>query len=650
MEFSLGKNGYLWIILAACLFLEQEALALLSSATFTKNSRNCRIRPTSVNFRGELQAASGDEDNENISFHDETKLMMEAQQKKIDMLMDLLASQKTLDDRGSSAQEQVDVSQRQPQNSQLGSNDFLSSLPPLKVMLFIDGTWLYYSIHEREDEWCPIQQRFGKGWQFKYNFDWSRLPRVICQALLDQDKHRGWSATLGGAESTETNGHAATRPIETVRVSVFTSYKADTPKTSFRYKMFQDMLNAKYDVHMKETVGRGEKCVDIQLAVDMLHYATVPNAYDVALLLSGDKDFMPAMVRIREKGRRVGLVTMRRGCNRALVETPNIKDYDVIWLEDHLDELIQQRPDSEMRKRNPHVSQFTLMKIVYDFIRGSGMTRVSSRDIGKYIKLLMIGDRCVLEEVKQTYGGLYQFLIVSGIFAVEKVGKVKAFWVVMRENVDSKMTEEGKKTQFTADEKKFFEKYSLEFLEDKEKAYKHTLLDSTSSEALTNISMIAKHANTITVREELALDYSTYTVARLKEVCRERNLAVSGKKADLIERIADDVNEDGPHQPSSANDSVESTDHLEGLLLEYLHVKGGEASSRDVGRYLQANKASAKRLQDQPSRISALSELKELHGSIKKFVMQSTHFSVEEMESDDAYEFRICLKRELASS
>jgi hypothetical protein len=340
---------------------------------------------------------------------------------------------------------------------------------------------------------------------------------------------------------------------------------------------------------------------------------------------------------------------MRRGCNRALFETPNIKDYDVIWLEDHLDELIQQRPDSEMRKRKPYVSQFTLMKIVNDFIRGSGMTRVSSRDIGKYIKLLMIGDRCVLEEVKQTYGGLYQFLIVSGIFAVEKVGKVKAFWVVMRENVDSKMTEEGKKTQFTADEKKFFEKYSLEFLEDKEKAYKHTLLDSTSSEALTNISMIAKHANTITVREELALDYSTYTVARLKEVCRERNLAVSGKKADLIERIADDANEDGAHQPSSATDLVEPTDGLEALLLEYLHVKGGQASSRDVGRYLQANKAGATRLQDQTCRVSALTELKELYGSINKFVLQSTHFSVKKLESDDAYEFLICLKRKQES-
>ena len=58
---------------------------------------------------------------------------------------------------------------------------------------------------------------------------------------------------------------------------------------SIRMRMFREMANANYDVHMMETVGKGEKCVDIQLAVEMLHYATVPNAYDMAVLLSGDK-------------------------------------------------------------------------------------------------------------------------------------------------------------------------------------------------------------------------------------------------------------------------------------------------------------------------------------------------------------------------
>ena len=58
---------------------------------------------------------------------------------------------------------------------------------------------------------------------------------------------------------------------------------------SIRMRMFREMATANYDVHMMETIGKGEKCVDIQLAVEMLHYATVPNAFDMAVILTGDK-------------------------------------------------------------------------------------------------------------------------------------------------------------------------------------------------------------------------------------------------------------------------------------------------------------------------------------------------------------------------
>jgi uncharacterized LabA/DUF88 family protein len=49
-----------------------------------------------------------------------------------------------------------------------------------------------------------------------------------------------------------------------------------------------------------------EKCVDISLAVEMLYMATVPDAYDVAVIITGDKDFMPAMQKTRLTGRVTG--------------------------------------------------------------------------------------------------------------------------------------------------------------------------------------------------------------------------------------------------------------------------------------------------------------------------------------------------------
>jgi hypothetical protein len=224
-------------------------------------------------------------------------------------------------------------------------------------MLFIDGTWLYYSLHERKENQCPIIRKFGRGWQKYYKFDWyvlsallitgahvsshksvfskheesaslsfvassclssfsnlfyrAALPRIICEQMQIQQTDQvrfidslaksivglnfrngrnglvetqkplrlyvqGWSTT---------DSDSVSRPVEIVRASVFTSYRKDTNPSSHRVRMYEEMKDANYDVHMMETLGKGEKCVDIQIAVEMLHYATVPNAYDVAILL-----------------------------------------------------------------------------------------------------------------------------------------------------------------------------------------------------------------------------------------------------------------------------------------------------------------------------------------------------------------------------
>ena len=66
---------------------------------------------------------------------------------------------------------------------------------------------------------------------------------------------------------------------------VITSAKKGTDPESTRMRIFREMADSNYDVTMMETTGRGEKCVDVQLSVEMLNYATVPNAYDVAILL-----------------------------------------------------------------------------------------------------------------------------------------------------------------------------------------------------------------------------------------------------------------------------------------------------------------------------------------------------------------------------
>ena len=103
----------------------------------------------------------------------------------------------------------------------------------------------------------------------------------------------------------------------------------------------------------------------------MLHYATVPNAYDIAVLLSGDKDFMPALIRVRQKGRKVAIVSMKSGVNRALRETDGLKDYDIVWLEDYLDELLVPS-DEPATARGSTIHPYILMRVTWEFVKNAG--------------------------------------------------------------------------------------------------------------------------------------------------------------------------------------------------------------------------------------------------------------------------------------
>ena len=89
-----------------------------------------------------------------------------------------------------------------------------------------------------------------------------------------------------------------------------------------------------------ETKQLQEKCVDISLAVEMLYMATVPGALDLAVLVTGDKDFMPALEKTRLLGKRVAICSMRNSCNSDLSRfDARVRDFDLIWLDDVMEDL-----------------------------------------------------------------------------------------------------------------------------------------------------------------------------------------------------------------------------------------------------------------------------------------------------------------------
>jgi len=519
-------------------------------------------------------------------------------------------------------------------NPQEDSSSFVSSddlgitppeaenVAPLRAMLFIDGTNLYYSTFGR---WDNIGQKFGNDWRNTHKFDWYELPRVICEALQEQIVGQGWT----------------TRPVEIVRACVFTSYKRRTGRKTDRVQMFEDMSNAGYDVHIMETVGDGEKCVDIQLATEILHYATVPKAYDIAILLSGDKDFMPALIRTRQKGKRVAIVASKVACNQAFFDTPNIKDFDMIFWDDYLDRLIKPLTEEEVeaRKGGGDVSDFIFAKLLRDMIRqiGDEKKQLSSRDIGRCLKQVQFSDSNMLELIKERYRSIRLFVQekVPDMFTFHErpwdtTAQDFEFWLGLDENADSLLKALAKKTNFTEAERGFLQDYLTAGNEDAESSTKEPL----------------------ELPSDLTVDYSSYKVTELKERCRERGLPVSGTKAVLLERVQADVQNETKRleeeheekirrkgtirpvptarlnfQPSFQmelerydTDSVDPAvkEHIVGLIKEYLQASGGRAGSRDVGRYLAANKPL-----DTDKYVSALQELKKHYGSFVTFLMSN---------------------------
>ena len=125
------------------------------------------------------------------------------------------------------------------------------------------------------------------------------------------------------------------------------------------------------------------------LAVEMLYLATVPDAYDVAVIITGDKDFMPAMVKTRMTGKRVSLCSIRNSCNRDLIKPEQaVRDYDVIWLDEYLDELVVPKLSQKGEALDARLNA-----IIFKFIKessgigsGSGNVAVSSRDLGRLLQ------------------------------------------------------------------------------------------------------------------------------------------------------------------------------------------------------------------------------------------------------------------------
>jgi len=203
-----------------------------------------------------------------------------------------------------------------------------------KIMLFIDGTWLYANAGK-------LSESFGRT---DYKVDFGRLPRVLAEEV-----GRQLGATGVDVVRTYLFGSIATKydPLDAETVARRQDF-FDMLKEEFHYEVevypisYMGRRLRKCDRDPADTFEPEEKCVDISLATSMLYFAAIPYAYDIAIAVLGDQDFKPVLQHVRRLGKRIAIASIRGSCTPDYEDPRDearVKDFDIIWLNDLLDKL-----------------------------------------------------------------------------------------------------------------------------------------------------------------------------------------------------------------------------------------------------------------------------------------------------------------------
>ena len=192
----------------------------------------------------------------------------------------------------------------------------------VKAMIFIDGSWLFHNLSHLRDIFNDPN----------YVINYKSLPQIIAQHL---------SKEVG-------------ENIDIVRTNFFGAIPINkpgfdpAPQQNFFTFLEKDCHYAMeiHDIDFKHhnDIQPQEKCVDVALATSMMMYACIANSFDIAVLVAGDLDYKPLLMRTRLMGKRTMLVAMRSfpdyaPSNEKLLNDFSLFDYDVMYLDDYLEEL-----------------------------------------------------------------------------------------------------------------------------------------------------------------------------------------------------------------------------------------------------------------------------------------------------------------------
>ncbi len=181
----------------------------------------------------------------------------------------------------------------------------------LRVMIFIDGSNFYHGMRD-------ILGRV--------NVDYRKLIEKLTRRRYLVRAY--YYTPIINREEAEEQFHSQHR---------FITYLSDIP-----------YVQVKFGKLVRQGEALVEKSIDVRLAVDMVRYAAM-GYYDVAVLVSGDGDFVPAVEAVKEMGRQVECVFFPEETATVLRQTADVfVELNRYFLSDC---IIQRQPEQQGDER-----------------------------------------------------------------------------------------------------------------------------------------------------------------------------------------------------------------------------------------------------------------------------------------------------------
>ena len=186
----------------------------------------------------------------------------------------------------------------------------LEASKPKNMLIVIDGNWFYNAIVLGQNTYGidPIRHVLGRDWEEMHRIDYRRLIDEIEAHMIRYQPS-----------------------AKSFRSVAFFCSPPNVPLPESRVRMLEDMASCGIEVYHVPSNP-------VAMATEIVSSVST---YDIACVVTGDRSITYSMGHVREKGKLVGLVTLRGAFAES--DYTNI-DFPVFWLEDRVDVYVTPYP------------------------------------------------------------------------------------------------------------------------------------------------------------------------------------------------------------------------------------------------------------------------------------------------------------------